>query len=267
MYDLNGRVAIVTGAAGAIGSETARALAAAGARLVVTDLPGTSVDEVAASLREGGTQAIAHQGDVTEEAAVKDLMRATHEAFGRLDVLDNNAGATNLVPQDHPVTELDAEIWDRMLAVNARGAMLTCKHGIPLMLENEKGVIVNISSGKSLAGDRDGVAYAAGKSALNSLTRYVAAAYGRRGIRCNAIAPGLVLTPASAEAFPVALLEVIEQNSLVGGLGRPEDIASAVLFLCSDASSYICGEVIAVDGGFCSHQPHLAAFDALLGFS
>jgi NAD(P)-dependent dehydrogenase (short-subunit alcohol dehydrogenase family) len=261
MGDLDGKVALVTGAAGGIGSETARVLAAAGARLVVTDLAGTGVDEVATALRDGGSEAVAQDADLTDEDSVAALMRAVADTFGRLDVLANVAGATTFTDRDTIVTEVDVEVWDEIMAINVRGPMLTCKHGIPLMTAG--GSIVNISSATAFAGDLGNVAYATAKGGLNTLTKYVATVYGPQGIRCNAIAPGIVLTPRAQGTLPPPVQEIFVSNTLVHRLGRPGDIAAVVCFLASDASGYLTGQIIPVDGGHSAHQPHIAQFMAL----
>lgn len=265
MYELDGRVAIVSGAAGFIGSHTSGVLARAGAKVVVTDLPGTNLEAVAQGLRDAGHESIAFEADITEEAQVQALMAATKNAFGRLDIIDNNAGATGMVRHDHPVTELDVAVWDKILAINARAPMMMCKHGIPLMLENGKGAIVNISSGKALAGDHDGMSYAAGKAAVNVITQYVATRYGKKGIRANSVCPGLIVKDSTRKAFTARALEVYEMNSLVTRPGVPGDIASVVLFLVSDAAAFINGEIISVDGGHHNHQPHWAEFNIAMG--
>jgi NAD(P)-dependent dehydrogenase (short-subunit alcohol dehydrogenase family) len=267
MYELDGRVAIVTGAAGFIGSHTAKVLADAGATVVVTDLPGTPLDAVAQAIKDAGHESLAFAGDITQEENVVALMAATKDAFGRLDIIDNNAGATGMVRYDHPVTELDVAVWDQILAINARAPMMMCKHGIPLMLERGKGAIVNISSGKALAGDHDGMSYAAGKAAVNVITQYVATRYGKKGIRANSVCPGLIVKDSTRAAFPGRALEVYEMNSLVTRLGEPGDIAAAVLFLVSDAAAFINGEIISVDGGHHNHQPHWAEFNVAMGIN
>ena len=253
--NLEGRVAIVTGAGGGIGSETARALAEAGARVV---LAGPDDDDLARATREiaaRGHEAVAHPVDVTEEASVESLVRFTSDRFGRVDVVDNNAGATTFTHQDVDVTSMTVALWDEIMAINARGPMLVCKHAIPAMLANGGGSIVNISSGLSLAGDLGSVAYAASKAALNSLTRSVATLYGDRGIRCNAIAVGLIRTPAMEATMPEPLQAIFEKHLLIPRLGRPRDIADMVVFLASDLSAYVTGQTISVDGGFFAKVP------------
>jgi NAD(P)-dependent dehydrogenase (short-subunit alcohol dehydrogenase family) len=241
-------------------------LVAQGARLVLTDV-STQVEAVAAELVAAGGEAVAHVGDITNEAVVEGLMRLTRETYGRLDILDNCAGATNVSDRDISVTSMDTSLWDEVMAINVRGPMLTCKHGIPLMREHGGGSIINISSGMSLLGDDAHVAYAAGKAALNALTRSVATAYGKDGIRCNAILPGVVRHGNRATERPTATTKIMIANTLVGRLGTPEDIGAMVVFLASDAAGYLTGQLIPIDGGHSAHQPHVVQFRDLAGQS
>ncbi|MCU1361916.1 MAG: family oxidoreductase [Ilumatobacteraceae bacterium] len=256
MGEFDDRVVIVTGAAGGIGSVSARVFAEGGAKLVVTDRPGTGIDKIVQSLHDGGYEAVGHEGDLTDEADVMSLIKLARDTYGRLDVIDNVAGPTEFSRRDAVITETDADLWDLIIAICCRTAMLTAKHGIPLMLETGGGSIVNTSSGMSFKGDDHSTAYAAGKSAVNTMTAYIASQYGKQNIRCNAVAPGLILTPAAQNA-PQPVLDVILANTMVDRLGDPRDIANAAAFLASDKASFINGQVLAVDGGHSSHQPHL----------
>jgi NAD(P)-dependent dehydrogenase (short-subunit alcohol dehydrogenase family) len=264
MIDLGDKVTVVTGAAGGIGSQTVRTLAELGARIVATDLPGTGLDDVVAGLTADGFDAIAVEADVTDEDSVRSLIAATVEAHGRVDVVDNNAGATGFAEQDTVVTDMDAAVWDEVFAINARGPMLMCKHTIPHMLEQGGGSIVNISSGLSLAGDVICAAYGPGKAALNALTRYVASVYGKRGVRCNAILPGIILTERAIQTLPPPAMEVFLDHACSPRLGDPTDIANAVAYLASDAAAFVNGQLLSVDGGLYAHQPHTPQFMALL---
>jgi NAD(P)-dependent dehydrogenase (short-subunit alcohol dehydrogenase family) len=250
--DLEGKVAIVTGAAGGIGRETSRVLAAAGAKVVLADLPGTSLEEAAAAV---GEEEVAHRAvDISDERQVQELIAFAMKRFSRLDVVDNNAARQGLAG-DTTVTQMDAALWDGVFAVNARGTMLMCKHAIPAMIETGGGSIVNIASGTAQGGDDFATAYACTKAAIQTLTRYVATQYGHRGIRCNAIAPGLIRTPMLESTLPEPMREVFVAHKLVGRLGEPRDIAELVLFLASPRSSIITGQVISADGGFFAHLP------------
>jgi NAD(P)-dependent dehydrogenase (short-subunit alcohol dehydrogenase family) len=249
--ELAGKVAIVTGAARGIGLETARVLAGAGAKVVLADLPGSDLERAAGSV-EGE---VAHRAvDIADEESVRGLVDFTVETFGRLDVVDNNA-ARGGDPGDALVGDMSVEIWDGVFAVNARGTMLMCKHSVRAMVETGGGSIVNISSGTAQGGDDHASAYACTKAAIQTLTRYVATQYGHQGIRCNAIAPGLVRTPLLESVFPEQLAQIYVAHKLVGRMGEPRDIAELVCFLASDRSSYITGQIIAADGGFFAHLP------------
>lgn len=260
---LDGKVAIVTGAAGGIGSDTSEVLAEAGARVVLTDLPGDHLEEVTAGLKEKGYDVASHGADVTVEPAMAGLVRFTVETYGGIDIVDNNAGATGQTDVDRDVLTMDLETWERALAINARGPLLLCKHAIPVMIKGGGGSIINISSGQSLSGDIANTAYSAGKAALNSLTRDIAAQYGPEGIRCNAIAPGLIVPEAAQAAFPPQFKAMFVDNCSVLRLGVPRDISNAVLYLASDLSSYVTGQVISVDGGILARLSTVAPMRAM----
>ena len=181
-------------------------------------------------------------------------------------MLDNNAGATHLSGQDGDLLGMDLDLWQRSAAINVTGPMLLCRAVVPLMIEHGGGSIINISSGQSLSGDIRNTAYAAGKAALNSLTRDIATQYGPQGIRCNAVAPGLIV--AEGAPFPEAVRQMMVDNCPVPRLGTPRDISDAVVFLASDRSSYITGQVISVDGGILIHLPTVAPMRAMqVGFT
>jgi NAD(P)-dependent dehydrogenase (short-subunit alcohol dehydrogenase family) len=252
---LDGKVGLVTGAAGGIGVATALALARAGARVVVTDLPQMSVGRVADDLAAQGLDVAACDADLTDEADVEALVAFTVERYGGLDVVDNNAAASLMSAGDFDVTSMDVELWDQTMAANLRSQMLVCKHALPVMIERGGGSVVNISSGLGLTGDFTRVAYSCSKAAIVALTRHVATAYGGHGVRCNAIAPGVVGTTAAQTQMPESMLGVFAEHSPMGRLGRPEDIANAVLFLASDLAGYVNGQIICVDGGLIAHSP------------
>jgi NAD(P)-dependent dehydrogenase (short-subunit alcohol dehydrogenase family) len=264
MSILSGKVALVTGAAGGIGFETVRAMCEVGARVVMTDIRQEPLEEAAAILRGEGYEVAVKVTEITEEAAVIDLLRFTVDTFGGIDVLDNNAGATGNSTIDQDVADMTVELWDKMLAINARGPMLLCKHALPVMVSRGGGSVINISSGQSLSGDLTNIAYAAGKAALNSLTRHIATAYGHKGVRCNAIAPGLIVPPNSAGRLPKAMHDIFVANCLVPRLGVPRDIANMAVFLASDLAAYITGQVISVDGGILAHLPTMVAMKELM---
>jgi NAD(P)-dependent dehydrogenase (short-subunit alcohol dehydrogenase family) len=259
---LAGKVAIVTGAASGIGRATALLMAREGAAVVVADLNGAGANTVANEIEAAGGRAVGQAADVADEASVVAMIEAAAKHFGGLDVLHNNAAASDpaLMSRDGDVADLDIAVFDRTLAVNLRGPMLGCKHAIPRMLARGGGAIVNTSSAAALVGDPVRTAYGASKAGLDSLTRYVATQYGKRGIRCNSIAPGVIATPALAANVPPEMIAIYERSHLTPRLGKPEDIAAAVVFLASDDAAFITGQTISVDGGLLAHHPAFGEF-------
>ena len=255
---LEGRVAVVTGAASGIGRATVGLMAAEGASVVVADLDGDGAAEVAAAIVAGGGRAISLPVDVADEAAVVDMLAAAIDEFGRLDVLHNNAAALgrDVLGRDQDIVDLDVEVWDRTMAVNARGVLLGCKHAIPLMLAGGRGgAIVNTSSAAAWSAATTAAAYGASKAAVGALTAYVATMYGKRGIRCNAVAPGLVMTEnATARLSEERRAEFLDAQ-LTPTLAAPEDIGRAVVFLASDDAAFVTGQTVVVDGGMFVHSP------------
>ncbi|MFL5352038.1 SDR family NAD(P)-dependent oxidoreductase, partial [Archangium sp.] len=221
---------------------------------------------LAGSILASGGQALGVQTDVSRESEVAALVAAAVEKFGGLDLLHNNAAALgpDVLGKDGDLLSLDVATFERTLQVNLTGAMLGCKHAIPHMLERGRGAIVNTSSAASLQGDVVRASYGSSKGGLNSLTRYVATMYGKRGIRCNAVAPGLVLTATGRAVMPPAMQELFLRHHLTPYLGEPEHVARAVVFLLSDGAAFITGETLRVDGGFTQHGPTVADFSSLL---
>jgi NAD(P)-dependent dehydrogenase (short-subunit alcohol dehydrogenase family) len=255
-----GKVALVTGAASGIGRASAEALAREGARVAILDIDAEGGRAVRDTIVEAGGEALAVEADLTLEAEIEAAIETTVAAFGALHVLHNNAAITSGDHQrrDGNLLELESEVWDATLAVDLRGAMLACKHAIPRMLESGGGSIVNTSSNSALAGDLSLTAYAAAKGGLNSLTLSVATAFGKQGIRCNAISPAHIDSPSLRRNVPPEVIEMLRGEVLVPELGRPEDVASLLLFLASDESAFITGQIIRVDGGALSHLAHVS---------
>jgi len=264
---LEDRVAIVTGGASGIGRATCAALGRAGASVVVADLNGGGAAAVADELRGEGTSAIGVAADVGDEGSIAAMVESAVTEFGGLDILHNNAADSDpaLMSRDLAVAEMDAEVWDRTMRVNLRGPMLGCKYAIPHMIAGGGGSIVNTSSASGLTGDFARSAYAASKAALRSLTESVAAQYGKDGIRSNAIAPGVISTPALEANVPADQVAVYAENTLTPRLGRAEDIAAVVVFLASDAAAFITGQVLSVDGGLLAHHPAMAEIRKRVG--
>jgi NAD(P)-dependent dehydrogenase (short-subunit alcohol dehydrogenase family) len=219
------------------------------------DIDEAAAERVAAAIRESGGEAAAFRADLSDERQVTATIEAVTSRFGRLDVLHNNAALTDsdFLRADTAVTELSLDVWERTLAVNLRSQMLMCKHAVPVMVEGGGGSIINMSSGASLKGDRTRTAYGVSKAGVNALTLYVATSHGKQGIRANTILPGLVITDAVRAHLDDATLASLSKATLTPSVGQPEDIADVVVFLASDESRYITGQMLAVDGGMSAH--------------
>jgi NAD(P)-dependent dehydrogenase (short-subunit alcohol dehydrogenase family) len=264
MGRVDGKVALITGGGSGIGEATAILFAAEGAAVGVADIAAPSARRVADAIIDSGGRAVAITADVSAEDDVRRMVDAVVTRFGRLDILHNNAAlvAPDLFARDRAITEMDVEIWDAVMGVNLRGPMLGCKHAIPVMIDGGGGSIINMSSGSSRLGDFERSAYGASKAGVNALTVYVATQYGRQGVRANAILPGLVLTPAAATNLPPERRAVVESNLLTPFIGEPADIANLVLYLASDESRYVTGQLVPANGGMSSHQPTYAQWMA-----
>lgn len=256
---MDGRVVIVTGGAGGIGSAAARLLASRGARVVVADIAAEAAGQVAAGLPD----AIAVPLDLEQEASIEEMIARTVAHFGRLDVLHNNAAllGPDIARADNDVEAMSTQLWDRTYAVNVRGTMIACRAALPHLRET-RGNIVNTVSNLALQGHMIQAAYSSSKAAVIQMTRAIAASHGIHGVRCNAVAPGMTMTPALREAFPPPLRKAVEDETLRDRLGEPEDIAEAVAFLASDAARNVTGQVLVADGGCASHVPGIAQFRA-----
>jgi NAD(P)-dependent dehydrogenase (short-subunit alcohol dehydrogenase family) len=252
---IEGKVAIVTGGGGGIGGATARTLAREGASVAVVDIDHGRAAAVVGDIEAAGGTALAVRADLSEEREVVAAIEATVGRFEGLDILHNNAALTEsqFLSRDTRVTDMALDVWEQTLAVNLRSQMLTCKHAIPHMAREGGGSIINMSSGASLKGDRTRTAYGVSKAGVNTLTMYVASSYGKQGIRVNTIVPGLIITDAVRAHLTESLLEGLGKAILVPRPGEPEDIANLVLFLASDESRYITGQMIAIDGGMSAH--------------
>ncbi|MEI7548117.1 MAG: SDR family oxidoreductase [Actinomycetota bacterium] len=263
LLSLDGKVAIITGAASGLGAETARLLAMAGASVVVADKNRDGADAVAADIIAAGGRSASAFVDVVDETSIRDLVDWVGGRYGRLDVLDNNAG--NVGPDmqlDLDVVNMDPAIWDRMFAVNARGSMQMAQHAIPLMVKSGGGSIINIAANAGTWGDARSTAYGSSKAAVIALTRYIAVQHLADNIRCNAIAPGMIRTDQAKNHVPPSVAAEIDQRQIRNG--RPEDIAHVVLFLASELGSFVTGQLLRVDGGLGASSPMFPARAALL---
>jgi NAD(P)-dependent dehydrogenase (short-subunit alcohol dehydrogenase family) len=224
----------------------------------VFDKDGDTANRLCAALASGGAQALALAGSVEVEADIAQAVSDVIEAYGQLDILVCNAAALHLIPEDVNVHTMTVDVWDTVLAVNLKGAMLACKHALPHMIAAGGGSIVALSSTAGMGGDLTRPAYAASKAGIIQLTRAVAAEYGKQGIRCNCVAPGLVMTPRNTANLKSEFVDMHVRHSMTPYLGVPGDIAQAVAFLASDAARFITGQVIPVDGGMTAASAVLA---------
>jgi NAD(P)-dependent dehydrogenase (short-subunit alcohol dehydrogenase family) len=252
MDGIAGKVAVVAGGATGIGAATAARLGKEGARVVVGDLSEDGARATAARISGAGGIALPVTFDIADELAVAALFEAAVDAYGGVDLLYNVAAdmTERGLRGDTDVLTVDLAVWDRTMTVDLRGYLLTIRHAIPLMLARGGGAIVNTSSGAAFVGEAERVCYAVAKSGITALTRHVASGWGKRGIRCNAIAPGLVLTETVRNGPHFADMErTILEVTRSPRLGDPADVAGMVAFLFSDDGAWINGQVIAVDGG------------------
>lgn len=255
MGRLDGKVAIVTGGAGGIGAATARAIAREGGAVAIIDIDGARAEEVARSVEASQGNAFGLSADLSDEVAVTAAVEAVVDRYHRVDILHNNAALTEseFLSRDTQVTELSLDVWDKSMAVNLRSQMLMCKHVLPVMVRNGGGSIINMSSGASLKGDSTRTAYGVSKAGVNTLTMYVATSHGKRGVRVNTIVPGLIITDSVRAHLSERMLAGLGRATLTPYVGQPEDVASVVVFLASDESRYITGQMIPVDGGMSAH--------------
>src|SRR5215216_6611455 len=243
-----GKVAFVTGAANGIGRAAALAFAREGANVVVADVSEQGNHETARMIEQAGGRVLAVRCDVSREEDVKAALDKTVEAFGRLDYAFNNAGVEQPLKPAADVTE---EEWDRIVGIDLRGVFLCMKHQIPLMLRQGGGAIVNTSSGAGVKGFAGGTAYVAAKHGVVGLTKAAALDYAQSNIRINAVCPGIIDTSMMQRfsgGTPEGRQTVIAQEP-VGRMGTPDEIAAAVVWLCSDAARFVVGHAMVVDGG------------------
>jgi NAD(P)-dependent dehydrogenase (short-subunit alcohol dehydrogenase family) len=243
---LDGKVALITGGGSGMGKVASELFAVEGAKVVLTDVN----DEAGAATADAiGERALYVHADVSKESDAESMVRATIDRFGRLDVLYNNAGV--MLPDDGSVHTTDESIWDTTLSINVKGVAFGCKYGIPAMLENGGGSIINVASFVAWLGAATSqTAYTASKGAVLAMTREIAVEYARKGVRCNALCPGPIDTPLLAELLSdPARRQRRFVHIPMGRLGRAEELAKAALFIASDDSSFMTGSSLIVDGG------------------
>ncbi len=250
------RVALVTGAAAGIGKATAERLAAEGARLVIADYNYPEAERLAEQLNREGAPAFALRFDASETESCREIVART------IDILVNNVGGSDL-SRDLDLLNMDLGYFDEVFNLNLRSVMATTQAALSEMTLRNRGSIVNTASIGVRLGDFRGTLYGAAKAGVIGLTRYIASQYGKLGIRCNAVAPGLVLTPASTRSLPENVRSVFRKYNAVDYLGQAADIAATIAFLASDDARYVTGQTITADGGMDSHNPTVAELAGL----
>ncbi len=253
-----GKVALVTGGGSGIGRASALAFARNGARVVVADVSSEGGQQTEQMIKKAGGDAFFIKTDVSKSSDVAAMINKTIEKYGRLDYAHNNAGI--LIRGDKADTvNCSEEDWDRVIDINLKGVWLCMKYEIPHMLKLGKGAIVNTSSIAGLVALAQSLAYNASKHGVIGLTRAAALEYAKGGVRVNAVCPGFINTPMLGQSVDVneaevkALAEFLKRDMPLGRRGNPEEVAEAVIWLCSDAASFITGHALAVDGGWVAH--------------
>lgn len=243
--EFDGKVALVTGGSSGIGKATALAFARAGANVVIATRRVTEGEQTAHEICERGGDAIFVKTDISKASEVEGLMNQTIKFYGHLDYACNSAGTFVM----GRLFELSEEEWDRTINANLKGIWLSLKYQIPIMLQQKGGVIVNMASMSAIIGNPGVSIYSASKGGVVALTQSAAIEYAASGIRINAISPGVISTP-MVDDIPTPLLEDIQSKHPIGRLGKPEEIADAVVWLCSDKASFITGHNMVIDGGY-----------------
>ena len=249
MAELAGKAALVTGAGVGIGRAIALKMASEGARVIVVDLNEETAEETAALICDAGGEAIVFTADVSDESRVSNMVKTTVDRFGSIDIACNSAAVSR---GSGPIHTFEKTVFDQTLELCLTNTFLCMKHEVEAMLGQEQGgSIVNISSNASLRGQPYNTAYAAAKSGVNLLTKSAAAEYGHKGIRINAVSPGVIRTPGVERYFEEQpkIAEGLKQAAVMRRLGEPSEIAEAVCFLASDRASFITGQLLSVDGG------------------
>lgn len=244
-FDLTGTCAVVTGGSKGLGRVIAGALARAGAEVAIVSRTAAELERTAVELRTHGRRVLAAPADVTDEASIQAMVREVIERFGHIDILVNNAG----IGDTYAVVDMDAAYWDQVMNVNVRGPMLCCKHVGPHLIERRRGKVINVGSVMATRVARYMSPYCASKAAIVQFTRTLALEWMRHNIQVNALCPGYFLTDMNAEFFGSERGKQFVAALPIGRLGEARELEGAAVFLASNASSYITGTALYVDGG------------------
>lgn len=257
MKRFENKVIVITGAASGIGAATTRRVVEEGGKVVMADYAKDRADKLAEELRKEGADVQSRYFNATDLDSCLQLVNFTAEEYGRIDILVNNVGGTNL-QKDRSIEDLDISYFDEAFHFNLRCAVYLSQLVIPLMENQGDGNIVNVASIGGITADFRGTYYGIAKAGVINLTRYTATQAGKKNIRCNAVAPGLVLTPAALNNLPEEMRKVFLRHNVLPYWGKPEDIAAVIAFLASEDACYITGQTIIADGGLSIHNPTVA---------
>lgn len=263
MARVQGKVALITGGASGIGLSSAILMAKEGAKVVIADFNEKEAKAAAEKIIKQGGEAIGIFLDAGKQESIKLAVDKTVETYGTITVLVNNVGLTNL-HKDLDVVNMDLDEWDRLMDVNLKSVLLGSRFAIPHMIKAGGGSIINTASMAGFAGDATRSAYGASKAAVVNLTRYIAVQYGKDNIRCNGVAPGLILTPAAEKNMPPAVQDIFAKYNALPYHGEADDIGYTVLFLASDESKFITGQTIQVEGGHYIANPSISDFNEFM---
>ena len=249
MNRFENKVVVITGAASGIGEATTRRIVSEGGKVVIADYSKERADELAAELTQSGADVRSVYFSATELQSCKELIDFAMKEYGQVDVLINNVGGTD------PKRDLDIDYFDEAFHLNLCCTMYLSQQVIPIMTAHGGGNIVNVASISGITADANGTLYGASKAGVINLTKYIATQMGKKNIRCNAVAPGLVLTPAAVNNLNEDVRNIFLGQCATPYLGEPEDVAATIAFLASNDARYITGQTIVVDGGLTIHNP------------
>jgi len=260
MLGLRSKAALITGGAGGLGSEICRRFVREGMKVAIADINGERIEKLQSELEEMGGETVGILVDLHSEESICEMISQAEKAFGHLNTLINCAMETRreISSTDIDVLTMNLEAWKAMFEVNLYAGALACKYVIPGMIRQSGGTIVNFASTAGMLGEVNENGYGCTKAAVIQLTRSIATTYGKRGIRCNCISPGLIRHPRVDAALPPAIIDIVMENQLVPYPSEPKHISGVVAFLVSDDSAFITGQNFVVDGGTNAHVPTYA---------